>query len=151
MSDLTDIMEAMATLEEDNKAKLGLSKVYDWNDELSFNDFPMSLRFPASGTTQQGASIGSIEHYTINVDILVERGAHLASRLNELVPILEGIHDLYADNKSVSGTCEVLSFGDADETGTTPWFELIEVAELKLVGFRLTLIAKKKRAIDVSS
>lgn len=107
-----DIRDASAALEEANRMTLGLEKVYSRPPE-SLEQFPCSVRYTLSGTLRHSLGLGQDNIYRFVIEVHTERarpgGLQWADEV--LMPFVERFQELYAQNLSISGTCDVSGFG----------------------------------------
>jgi len=105
------ILTAMATLETANRAALGINHAYDTPPEaLDVHNLPVAVRY-LDGIPQLSASrlMGRYNIYDVNIEVHFPRGV-LQEAVALTLPVIEAYQTLYANNLSISGTCDVSGF-----------------------------------------
>jgi len=106
---LPAILTASAALEEANKVALGINHAYDEPPE-AIMDLPVAVRY-SEGASQMSASrlLGRYNLYDFKIEVHFPRGI-LQEAVELTLPIVEAYQTLYANNLSISGTCDVSGF-----------------------------------------
>jgi len=140
-----DIRNATAALEEVNKAALGLRKVYVEPPD-SLEQFPCSVRYTSGpGTLRHSRGLGQDNIYRWVIEVHHRRaqigGLQFVDR--EVTPFIERFQELYAQNLSLTGTCDVSGFGNSpdDAEGSYEFFSA-EWNGVKTLGVRFNMWAK---------
>jgi len=106
---LPAILTASAVLEEANKVALGINHAYDEPPE-AIMDLPVAIRY-SEGAPFMSASrlLGRYNLYDFKIEVHFARGV-LQEAVEDTLPVIEAYQMLYANNLSISGTCDVSGF-----------------------------------------
>lgn len=109
---LPAILTASAALENADAAlaALGFRQAFDEPPETIMQSIPCSVRFPEPAP-QMSASrlLGRYNIHNFKIEFHFPRGV-LHSAVEDLLPVIEAVQNLYAGNLTISGTCDVSGF-----------------------------------------
>lgn len=103
------ILTASAALENANKATLGINHAFDEPPEI-FTDLPVAVRFAEPAVQMHGSRlIGRYNLYNFKIEVHLARGV-IQESIENAFAVIRAYQDLYTQNLSISGTCDVSGF-----------------------------------------